>query len=80
MVAAERPQAARGRGRPYDHALRSRSLRRRRERGCTVYIPAEVLEAAGFTRDDPPPWYRLTGHKRSANAGSVIVSLYRSET
>jgi hypothetical protein len=42
-----------------------------------VYIPADVLEAAGFRADEPPPWYRLTGHARSRNAGSVIVSLYR---
>jgi hypothetical protein len=41
-----------------------------------VYIPGDVLDAAGYT-SDPPPWYRLSGYRRSANAGSVIVSLYR---
>lgn len=42
-----------------------------------MYIPGEVLEAAGFERGDPPPWYRLAAFKRSRNAASVIVSLYR---
>lgn len=69
--------AIRGRGRPYDHALRNRSVRVGREAGCRVYIPVEVLEAAGFSRTDPPPWYRLVGHRRSRNAGTVLVSLYR---
>lgn len=64
-------------GPTYDPGIRRRSLRRRRERGCTVYIPAEVLIAAGFDPNEPPPYYRLNGYARSANAGSVIVSLYR---
>jgi hypothetical protein len=61
----------------YDPGIRRRSLRRGRERGCSVYIPASVLHDAGFSADDPPPFYRLVGHARSRNAGSVIVSLYR---
>jgi hypothetical protein len=40
------------------------------------------LEAAGFGADTlgpdaAPPWYRTVGYRRSRNAGSVIVSLYR---
>jgi hypothetical protein len=42
-----------------------------------VYIPAEVLVAAGFSPNEPPPFYRLVGFQRSRYAGSVIVSLYR---
>jgi hypothetical protein len=34
------------------------------------------LEAAGFDPDGPI-YYRTNGYQRSANAGSVIVSLYR---
>lgn len=65
------------RGRPYDAARRRRGARRPGEKGISVYIPAEELEAAGFSPADPPPFYRTHGHKRSQNAGSVIVSLYR---
>jgi hypothetical protein len=61
----------------YDPGLRRQAVRRGRERGCWVYIPAVELEAAGIPLDEPPPFYRLNGHRRSANAGSVIVSLYR---
>ena len=32
----------------YDPALRRRSVRRGRERGCWLYVPAAELEAAGF--------------------------------
>jgi len=43
-----------------------------------VYIPAEVLIAAGFSPDEPPPLYALSaGHAHSRNTGRVIVSLYR---
>lgn len=67
----------RGRGRPYDPAARNKATRRPRETGCSVYIPADVLRAAGFDPEGPPPFYRVVGHRRSRNAGSVIVSLYR---
>lgn len=60
-----------------DHAQRRRSLRRRRERGCTVYIDAESLEAAGISPDEPPPWFRVHGYQRSRNGHTVIVTLYR---
>ena len=61
----------------YDPGRRRKAVRRGRERGCWVYCPAVELEAAGFDPYAEPPYYRLTGHKRSARAGSVIVSLYR---
>ena len=62
----------------YDPGERKKATRKQRERGCSVYISVEELEAAGFSRDEPPPFYRVHGHKRSANAGSVIISLYRT--
>jgi len=40
-----------------------------------VYIPAEVLEAAGFD-PDATVWYSLRGYRRSKNGRTVIVSLY----
>lgn len=63
----------------YDPTKRQRSLRRRRERGCTVYVPSEILEAAGFSPDEPPPFYRLwPGKPRSHKSGGrVMVQLYR---
>lgn len=70
-------QATEPRQTTYDPAARRKGLRTQRQRGCMVYIPAEVLIAAGFSPDEPPPFYRTVGHKRSRNAGSVIVSLYR---
>lgn len=68
--------ASRGRGRPYDPALRRRAVRSAREKGCWVYIPLVELQAAGFAGAERP-WYRTLGYRRSKNAGSVIVSLYR---
>jgi len=61
----------------YDPGRRRKGVRRGRERGCWLYCPAVELEAAGFDPKADPPYYRLTGYQRSANAGSVIVSLYR---
>jgi hypothetical protein len=70
-------EATRGRGRPYDPAARKRAQRAKRYTGVWVYIPGEVMSAAGYAADEPAPWYRLNGYRRSRNAGSVIVSLYR---
>jgi hypothetical protein len=57
----------------YDRALRRRALRTQRQRGCTIYIPAEELERAGYAPGDPLPFYRVWGSKR----GAVLVQLYR---
>jgi hypothetical protein len=62
----------------YDFAARRRGVRKGREKGCWVYIPAVELAAAGIPPDlDGTPWYRTRGHARSANAATVIVDLYR---
>lgn len=53
------------------------SVRRGRERGCWVYIPADELKAAGIPPDAPPPFYKMCGYQRSANGHTVVVSLYR---
>jgi hypothetical protein len=60
-----------------DTVARKRAGRRRRERGCTVYIDAEQLSRAGFPLDHDPPYYTARGYQRSKNGHSVIVSLYR---
>lgn len=61
-------------GRPgsYDHARRRRTQRKGREQGCTLYIPAEELEKAGFVPGGDLPWYRVWGSKRG-----VVIRLYR---
>ncbi len=64
-------------GRPVDHGARRRSVRRARRTGVVVYIPGEVLEAAGIDPRADPPYYRVAGYQRSANGHTVIVSLYR---
>lgn len=57
----------------YDPAVRRRTQRRGREKGCWVYIPAEVLEQVELSPKDPAPWYRLW---KSQKYG-VMVRLYR---
>jgi len=57
----------------HDTAARRRAQRDGRQKGCTVYIPAEVLEAAGIDPHGPVPFYRTWGSRR----GSVLVRLYK---
>ena len=57
----------------YDSARRRRSVRRGRERGCWVYIPADELHKAKVDLDGPPPFYKTWGDRR----GSIIVRLYK---
>lgn len=57
----------------YDPGRRRRSVRRGREKGCWVYIPAQELVKAGFSPFAEPPWYRIWGGRR----GGVLVRLYK---
>jgi hypothetical protein len=57
----------------YDHSQRRRALRKGRETGCSIYIPAEELAKAGFVPGGPLPTYRTWGSAR----GSVMVRLYK---
>lgn len=58
----------------YDSAARRRAVRKQRERGCHLYIPAEELIAAGLDPHAPePPFYRVWGRP----GGSILVRLYR---
>lgn len=56
----------------YDAARRRRTTRRQREKGCSVYIPAEELEKAGFVPGGDLPWYRVWGSRRG-----VVLRLYK---
>ena len=53
----------------YDAAQRRRSVRRGRERGCWIYIPAEELHRAGIDLDAPPPFYKVWGRHGRGLAG-----------
>lgn len=57
----------------YDSARRRRSLRRGRERGCSVYISAEELLKAGIDPKAAPPFYRVW----AGNRGGVTVQFYK---
>lgn len=68
-----------GRPRPVnDPAGRHRGVRRGRERGCWVYVPAEQMRAAGVNveRGQPPPDYRVwAGRKRT-----TLIQFYDRES
>lgn len=66
---AETPRPA---GR-FDHALRRQSKRSGAERGCWVYVPAEVLDVTGHGGEQPAPFYRVWGSTR----GRLCIQLYR---
>jgi hypothetical protein len=57
----------------YDARARRRAVRGGRQRGCSIYIAADELEAAGYDPAGPPPFYRVWGTAR----GGVFVRLYR---
>lgn len=58
----------------YDPTRRVRSRRAGRMRGCTLDIPGEVLKQAGFSPDEPPPFYRMWAGRKP---NRVMVQLYR---
>jgi hypothetical protein len=57
----------------YDAQTRRRTLRKGRERGVWVYIPADELRGADIDPLGERPWYRVWGRR----GGSVLVQLYR---
>lgn len=57
----------------HDAMQRRQATRKGRERGCSIYIPAEELLKAGIDPQGPPPFYRTWGSSR----GSVLVRLYK---
>lgn len=60
-----------------DPALRRRTKRAGRERGCWLYIPADDLRRAGIDPEGPPPFYRINAYQRSKNGHTAIVTLYK---
>lgn len=62
----------------HDPAERRRATRKQREKGCSIYIPAEALHAAGFTPGGELPFYRTFPVKDGRRA-TVLVRLYREK-
>lgn len=60
-----------------DPALRRRTKRAGRERGCWLYIPADDLQRAGIDPSGTPPFYRINAYQRSKNGHTAIVTLYK---
>lgn len=60
----------------HDAGLRRQASRKGRERGCSLYIAAEELIAAGIDPYAPPPAFKVwPGRKRT-----LVVSLYPQPT
>lgn len=59
----------------YDPARRRQAVRKGRERGAWIFIPASELEAAGVVIDETPPWYRVW--PRKAGKRTILVQLYK---
>ena len=55
----------------HDYARRRRAKRTGRQKGCTVYIPAEQLQRSGLA-DRWPLYFRVWGGAR----GRFVVVLY----
>ena len=59
----------------YDAAKRRRAIRKGRERGAWLYVPAVELEAAGIDPEADPPFYRLWPKRKR----TLFVQLYTEE-
>ena len=57
----------------YDPAQRRRGVRRGRERGCWVYVPAEELAKTRAAAAATVPYYRTAGRK---GGSTVVVTFY----
>jgi hypothetical protein len=72
-IPAAAPPDRRERSR-YDPAEQRQAVRRGKERGAWVFVPAAELRAAGLDPAEPAPRYRVWAHGR----GSIMVRLYRA--
>jgi hypothetical protein len=59
----------------YDHAVRRQGVRKAREKGVWLYVPAQELAKAGFSPFEPPPFYRVWGSRR----GGLTARFYREQ-
>ena len=59
----------------FDQAEPRRGVRKQRERGCSVYISAELLAKAGIDPHGPAPMYRIWAGER----GRFVVTMYEGK-
>ena len=59
----------------YDAVRRRRAVRKGRERGAWLYVPAVELEAAGIDPAGDPPFYRLWPKRKR----TLFIQLYTEE-
>lgn len=57
----------------YDRFRRKQAVRRGREKGCWVFVPADELVKAGINPNDPPPLYRIWATPK----GGLLGRFYR---
>jgi hypothetical protein len=50
-------------------------VRRGKEKGAWLYVPAEQLDKAGWPHDGPPPRYRTWNGRKH----TLLVQLYREK-
>ena len=62
-----------GRGGRSDLGRRRIATRAARQRGCYIYIPAQVLQQVGIDPYGPTPEYRVWGDR----SGGVTLRLYK---
>lgn len=60
----------------HDPAMRRQSTRAGRKKGCSIYIPAELLELVGIDPNEPAPFYRTWAGPKRTNP-TILVQLYR---
>lgn len=66
------PVTASGKAGRHDAGLRRKAARKGRERGCSLYIAADELAAAGIDPYGPAPLFRVwSGRKRT-----LMIALY----
>jgi len=57
----------------HDAAERRKASRKGRERGCSLYIAAEELAAAGIDPYSDPPLFKVWPSRK----GSLLIQLYK---
>ena len=56
----------------YDPVRRRKGVRKGRETGVWIYVPGEELAKVGYSKDDPPPFYRVWTRSKT-----LLIGLYR---
>jgi hypothetical protein len=60
----------------YDAAESRQSVRRGRERGVWVFVPAAELRKTGIDPHDSAPQYKVWGMPKAKGTGAAMVRFY----